>query len=78
MLIHLASDEILIDSIFSVLGIYLFLVAEEELCCFPPPPLVFNKMFNSDSSGINTLCSMRNDSKIFFSIPISHLPSAIY
>ena len=77
MLIHLASDEILIDSIFSVLGIYLFLVAEEELRGFFFP-LVFNKMFNSDSSGINTLCSMRNDSKIFFSILISHLPSAIY
>ena len=62
MLIYLASDEILIDSIFSVLRIYLFLVAEEELCFVVSPPLVFNKMFNSDSSGINTLCSMRNDS----------------
>lgn len=65
MLIHLASDEILIDSIFSVSGIYLFSIAGEELFFFFF--LVIKKMLNSDSPETNTLCGMRNDSKrIFF------------
>lgn len=64
MLIHLASDEILIDSIFSISGLSVLHSWRGTGFFFF---LVFKKMLNSDSPETNTLCGMRNDSKrIFF------------